>query len=127
MDVTDLAPSAASVTYNSGSGTLNIFEGLTLVSTLDLPVGLTGHFSTATDGNGGTLVNLGGTLDNVECFAAGTRLLTPHGERAVETLKPGDEVVTRAGRSSGSVIDTSIASGTPIRDLYHRCASGREH
>ena len=85
------------MTYDSGSGTLSIFEDLTLVSNLDLPVGLTGPFTTATDGNGGTLINLGGTLDNVECFAAGTRLLTPHGECPVETLKPRDGVVTLAG------------------------------
>ncbi len=96
LDVTDLAPGAASVTYDSNSGTLSIFDDLTLVSNLNLPVGLTGHFTTATDGNGGTLVNLG-TLENVECFATGTRLLTPHGERAVETLKTGDGVVTLAG------------------------------
>jgi collagen type I/II/III/V/XI/XXIV/XXVII alpha len=99
-----LAPSAASVTYNSGSGTLSIFEDLTLVSNLDLPVGLTGPFTTATDGNGGTLINL-------ECFAAGT----PHGERPVETLKPGDRVVTLSGEVK------------PIEWVGHRHIDCRRH
>ncbi|MBE3637569.1 Hint domain-containing protein [Mangrovicoccus sp. HB182678] len=34
-----------------------------------------------------------------ECFAAGTMIATPEGERAVETLAPGDLVVTAEGRA----------------------------
>lgn len=46
------------------------------------------------DGQGGTLL----TLDaEFPCFARGTRLLTPHGYRAVEFLAPGDPVVTATG------------------------------
>lgn len=41
----------------------------------------------------GTLVTLA-----PGCFAAGTRLATPDGERTVETLAPGDAVLTAAGR-----------------------------
>ncbi|MRX50527.1 hypothetical protein GI374_08740 [Paracoccus sp. S-4012] len=33
------------------------------------------------------------------CFAAGTLIATPAGERAVETLAPGDEVATADGRA----------------------------
>ena len=34
------------------------------------------------------------------CFATGARTVTPDGERAIETLKPGDRVVTHDGRST---------------------------
>ena len=34
------------------------------------------------------------------CFATGTTILTPQGERAIETLKPGDRVMTHDGRST---------------------------
>ena len=34
------------------------------------------------------------------CFATGTTILTPDGERAIETLQPGDRVVTHDGRST---------------------------
>ncbi len=34
------------------------------------------------------------------CFATGTRIATPDGEKAIKTLKPGDRVVTHDGRST---------------------------
>ena len=34
------------------------------------------------------------------CFATGTTILTPQGERAIETLGPGDRVMTHDGRST---------------------------
>ena len=34
------------------------------------------------------------------CFATGTTILTPQGERAIETLQPGDRVMTHDGRST---------------------------
>ena len=37
------------------------------------------------------------------CFATGTTILTPDGERAIETLKPGDRVVTHDGRSTPAI------------------------
>ena len=37
------------------------------------------------------------------CFATGTTILTPDGERAIETLRPGDRVVTHDGRSTPAI------------------------
>lgn len=34
-------------------------------------------------------------IEKIICFAAGTRIATPYGPRAVETLRPGDLVLTR--------------------------------
>ncbi|MGH1454388.1 MAG: Hint domain-containing protein [Paracoccaceae bacterium] len=48
--------------------------------------------ATLTDG---TVVNFSNLEDVIICFASGTRILTPHGPRPVETLRPGDMVLTR--------------------------------
>ena len=37
------------------------------------------------------------------CFATGARTATPDGERAIETLKPGDRVLTHDGRSTPAI------------------------
>ena len=51
-------------------------------------------FTTASDGTPG------GVLLEVTCFAAGTSLLTPTGERLVEDLQEGDVVLTQDGEST---------------------------
>mgnify|MGYP000903402355 CR=1 FL=1 len=43
----------------------------------------------------GTLSIRGNTIDIIPCFTAGTLIETPEGPRAVETLLPGDPVLTR--------------------------------
>ena len=37
------------------------------------------------------------------CFATGARTVTPDGERAIETLQPGDLVLTHDGRSTPAI------------------------
>jgi autotransporter passenger strand-loop-strand repeat protein len=50
-------------------------------------------FTLASDGNGGTLV----TEEMAPCYCRGTRILTPKGQMAVETLKIGDRIMTAGG------------------------------
>ena len=52
----------------------------------------------ATGLNTATYMPTGAQVFN--CFATGTTILTPDGERAIETLQPGDRVVTHDGRST---------------------------
>ncbi len=42
----------------------------------------------------GTVVNFS-NIENIICFTPGTMIATPTGERAAETLRPGDQVLTR--------------------------------
>ena len=58
----------------------------------------------------GSLANGGITMDTTSvavqvfnCFATGTTILTPDGERAIETLQPGDRVMTHDGRSTPAI------------------------
>ena len=58
------------------------------------------------DGTGQTLIPASGTSNTYQaeanaylCFAEGTRIATPGGERAVETLRIGDPVLTDDGRT----------------------------
>ncbi|WP_428515551.1 Hint domain-containing protein [Roseovarius sp.] len=81
---------------------------ITFTNTDDDAGGLSGNF-TLPDG---TTVSFS-EIENIICFTPGTRILTPQGERAIETLRPGDLVITR---DSGS---------QPIRWMGHRTVEGR--
>jgi Ca2+-binding RTX toxin-like protein len=63
---------------------------ITFTNTDDAAGGLSGSF-TLSDG---TLVNFS-EIENIICFTPGIGILTPRGERPVETLRAGDLVVTR--------------------------------
>lgn len=63
---------------------------ITFTNTDDAAGGLSGSF-TLSDG---TVVNFS-EIENIICFTPGIRLLTPHGERAIEDLRAGDLVITR--------------------------------
>ncbi|MFC6636266.1 2,3,4,5-tetrahydropyridine-2,6-carboxylate N-succinyltransferase [Sulfitobacter sp. JBTF-M27] len=102
---------------NDGPGTLTIthINGISVVAgdTITLPTGQTvrlnadGTFTVTGDGDVENF-NFTYTIDNgvdtdvgfvnatgVPCFVAGTMIATPDGERAAETLKPGDLVLTQ--------------------------------
>ncbi|WP_306154224.1 choice-of-anchor L domain-containing protein [Roseovarius sp. MMSF_3281] len=65
-------------------------DDLTFTNTDDDSGGLSGNF-TMSDG---TVVNFS-EIENIICFTPGTRILTAHGERAIEDLREGNMVVTR--------------------------------
>ncbi|MFX0543461.1 Hint domain-containing protein [Roseovarius sp. S4756] len=66
------------------------YDDITFSNTDDTAGGLSGNFAMAD----GTVVNFS-EIENIICFTLGTRILTPHGERAIETLRKGDMVITR--------------------------------
>lgn len=91
------------------------------------------HYNFVDDGQGGTVV--------VACYLAGARIATPFGERAIETLRIGQHVLTasgtprrirwigrrayarRDGAANGAVMPVRIRAGAlgqgiPRRDLY---------
>jgi hypothetical protein len=65
----------------------------------DLGEGTLTIAATATDQAGNTSDPSSNTIDSNPCFLPGTRIATPAGEVAVETLKPGDLVLTADGRA----------------------------
>lgn len=66
------------------------FKDITYTNTDDASGGLSGFASLAD----GSVVNFSEIETIIICFAAGTHILTPRGERPVESLRPGDLVIT---------------------------------
>ncbi len=92
IDLVGIAP--GQVTFSGGSITAHdsagVIGGFALGTVAGQPA-----VSIVSDGFGGALITLG---DEMPCFARGTRLLTPNGYRPVETLNPGDPIITAAGQ-----------------------------
>ncbi len=53
------------------------------------------------------------------CFAPGTMVLTPKGEKAIENLRVGDEILTRKSETSSKLVKTKIKQiGSYLVDGY---------
>lgn len=77
----------------NGTGTISVFQGVSQVGKVD--------FGTASFSSASFLLNsLGNGIEQiaVACFAAGTPIRTPDGDRLIEDLKIGDNVTTCDGR-----------------------------
>ncbi|PVA10282.1 2,3,4,5-tetrahydropyridine-2,6-carboxylate N-succinyltransferase [Pelagivirga sediminicola] len=86
----------------SPGNTVTLNSGQTVQLNADGTLGLVGDGDTEefnftyTVENGSGVSDIGFVLvDSVPCFVAGTMIRTPEGQRPVETLKPGDLVMTR--------------------------------
>ncbi len=91
IDLVGVTPSL--VSFAAGAVTITNSAGQAL-SIFALDQATTTGVTVVSDRAGGAEVTIDGQLP---CFARGTRLLTPQGYRAVETLTPGDPVITAAG------------------------------
>ena len=95
IDVSYLAYVGSGSAGIDAGGVLQVSEGNTTVS-LSVSGDPGGeYFHLAADGSGGTLVSANST----PCFCRGTRIRTQGGERAVEDLRIGDEVMSCRGVS----------------------------
>ncbi|MGP8026559.1 MAG: Hint domain-containing protein [Acidocella sp.] len=94
-DVVDLVGIGTSLVSYS-AGTIGVFDSLGSEVTSFTVQAVSGQpgVSIVSDGAGGSLITLRGEMP---CFARGTRLLSPHGYRAVEELRPGDPLITASG------------------------------
>ena len=94
IDIRGLAFTNGATAKLSGDNKLEVTSnGETVNFTVSDPLSST--YYAHTDGSGGTLVTDSATL----CFMPGTRISTPEGEVAVETLKRGDLVTTHLGEA----------------------------
>ncbi|MGC8475665.1 MAG: Hint domain-containing protein, partial [Acetobacteraceae bacterium] len=138
-DTIVLAGTAASGSMAAGNTLeVTLTAGTTLALAFDPTQSFandTFHFA-ALPGGAGTAIT-----DSTPCYLAGTRILTDRGERTVETLAPGDVVITHSGaarpirwigrRSFAAAFAAgnrevvpiriragALAEGVPARDLY---------
>ncbi|WGW02437.1 Hint domain-containing protein [Tropicibacter oceani] len=80
-------------TSQSGGDTLNL-NGLADRTTINITSNVGGELTGTVQLLDGTLVSFS-NIDSVICFTPGTRILTDTGPRPIESLAPGDLIVTR--------------------------------
>lgn len=131
LGIGDTIDVPGTITGTVNGSTLSLQSGAAAVASLDIGAGYaTSNFTFASDGAGGTLIG-------VVCYARGTRLLTAHGERPVEQLRPGDTVTTLSGadaairwvgrRRIDIVRHPQPDSVRPVRIAAHAFADGLPH
>ncbi len=89
LDLSGLAVSSVAGVNVSGTNITVVGGGGQTLAELTLSGDFT-RLGFMSDGNGGT--------DIVACYAEGTRIAVPGGERPVETLREGDRLLTASGR-----------------------------
>jgi hypothetical protein len=92
IDIHGIAAAGATISYNKTTGVATIVNGAQK-ATLDFQPSTLGAGNLQLVSDGGTGVDVVLAI----CFMAGTQILTPYGEVAVETLKRGDLVLTADG------------------------------
>ncbi len=99
--------------------TLQLTPDITLADITFTPSSDTGAFAGSFTMADGTLVTFD-EIENIICFTPGTMILTERGHRPIESLKPGDMVITRDhGAQPLRWVGTSSVSGrgkfAPVR------------
>jgi hypothetical protein len=101
---TSLPLESLGTAYNAATGVLTVTEYLISPSlpTEKINISISGPGGALTSGQFQLSVGPGGlVITDTPCFAAGTRILTPDGEVAVEDITPGTEVLTARGGREG--------------------------
>jgi len=90
-------------------GEVNAGGTVTQTVTLDVGTGQSVDNFAASASSGGIIIT------DIPCFAAGTRILTPDGDRLVEDLRVGDDVLVV--RQQGDAVEKIIWTGSRTVDL----------
>jgi len=122
LDISGLAVSQPETVILGPTDVLAIPESGVGMLDLTFSGDIGAHFTLGPDGHGGTDISI------VPCFCAGTRIRTPSGQAAVETLKIGDLVQDIDGRAVPiRWIGTRVIAsrfGDPLRVLPIRIQAG---
>jgi Ca2+-binding RTX toxin-like protein len=121
--LTDTGDGPADMTITGGEGAE---AGGDVLDLNGLNAGAVNYTSTTPGDLAGFVTLLDGSvltfseIEDVICFTPGTRILTPAGERPIETLRPGDLVITRDDgpqpiRWIGSRMGPGTGKNAPIR------------
>ena len=104
----------------------HLVPGSVNITSTDPVTGLTG---TAVLTDGSTVAFTG--IETIICFTAGTRIATPSGARLIETLQPGDLVLTRDNgpqpvRWIGQTTTPALGDMAPIRIAKGQFGTSRD-